>query len=123
MARNQYSGRVISALLVGEGQPVGVLRLRAVRFRRGWMLGGRVQPGRLGNMGNVIKSEENAVQEQPDDYSVTNSQAVAMLGVARKTLYGLSLSYRQFKPRGRKYYRLSEIEKLKHESIHRPSAG
>jgi len=60
-------------------------------------------------------------EQQSDEYAVTNSRAANMLGLSRKSLYSLPLSYRQFKPRGRRYYRLSDIEKLKQTSIHQPN--
>ena len=62
------------------------------------------------------------MQEQcPDEYSVANAQAAKMLKVSRKTLYRLPLSYRQLKPRGRRYYRQSEIDALKLGSIRQPN--
>ena len=55
-----------------------------------------------------------------NEFNVTNSKAMKMLGLSGKAVRGLPLPYRQFKPRGRRYYRLADIENLNKSSIHQP---
>lgn len=61
-------------------------------------------------------------QLETDEFTLTQPEVVKRLGISRTGLYRLDLPYRQFRARGRRYYRLADVEALLTSTIHQPKA-